>query len=82
MRFSMASPTAWRAKWLTRCKPDKVSILTGSMGSNNHTAAHSSYKKYRRRILATGAELYKFRHDPFPPAPHREQALEIQKILL
>ena len=42
----------------------KVSILTGSMGSNNHTVAHSHYKKYRRRILATGAELYEFRHDP------------------
>ena len=42
----------------------KIKILTGSMGSNNHTAAHSHYKKYRRRILATGAELYEFRHDP------------------
>jgi putative cardiolipin synthase len=44
----------------------KVSILTGSMGANNHTAAHSHYKKYRRRILAAGAELYEFRHDPSP----------------
>jgi putative cardiolipin synthase len=41
-----------------------VKILTASMGSNNHTAAHSHYKKYRRRILETGAELYEFRHDP------------------
>jgi putative cardiolipin synthase len=39
-------------------------LLTGSMGSNNHTVAHSHYKKYRRRILDTGAELYEFRHDP------------------
>jgi putative cardiolipin synthase len=45
----------------------KIKILTGSMGSNNHTVAHSHYKKYRRRILATGAELYEFRHDPSPP---------------
>jgi putative cardiolipin synthase len=44
----------------------KVKILTGSMGANNHTAAHSHYKKYRRRILATGAELYEFKHDPSP----------------
>ncbi|MFC1859562.1 phospholipase D-like domain-containing protein [Thermodesulfobacteriota bacterium] len=44
----------------------KVKILTGSMGSNNHTAAHSHYKKYRRRILAAGAELYDFKHDPSP----------------
>jgi putative cardiolipin synthase len=34
---------------------------------SNHTVAHSHYKKYRRRILATGAELYEFRHDPSPP---------------
>jgi len=45
----------------------KVKIVTGSMGSNNHTVAHSHYKKYRRRILKTGAALYEFRHDP-PPA--------------
>jgi len=42
----------------------KVTIITGSMGANNHTAAHSHYKKYRRRILRTGAELHEFRHDP------------------
>ena len=42
----------------------KVSILTGSMGANNHTVVHSHYKKYRRRILATGSRLYEFRHDP------------------
>lgn len=44
----------------------EIKILTGSMGSNNHTAAHSHYKKYRRPILSTGAELYEFRHDPSP----------------
>jgi len=43
-----------------------IKILTGSMGSNNHTAAHSHYKKYRRPILATGAELFEFRYDPSP----------------
>lgn len=42
----------------------KVKILTGSLGSNNHTAVHSHYRKYRRKILAAGAELYEFRHDP------------------
>ncbi len=44
----------------------KVSILTGSMGANNHTLAHSHYKKYRRRLLAAGVDLYEFRHDPSP----------------
>jgi len=42
----------------------RVKILTGSLGSNNHTVAHSHYKKYRKRLLKTGAELYEFRHDP------------------
>ena len=44
----------------------KIKIVTGSLGANNHTAAHSHYKKYRRPILATGAELYEFKHDPSP----------------
>lgn len=42
----------------------KVSILTASMASNNHTAAHSHYKKYRRRILGTGAGLFEFMDQP------------------
>ena len=42
----------------------RVKILTSSMGANNHTAANSHYKKYRRPILATGADLFEFRHDP------------------
>jgi len=50
----------------------EVKILTGSMGSNNHTMAHSHYKKYRRPLLATGAKMYEFRHDPSPAA--REMA--------
>ncbi len=44
----------------------KVKILTASMAANNHTMAHSHYKKYRRRILETGAELYEFKHEPSP----------------
>jgi putative cardiolipin synthase len=44
----------------------KFKILTGSMGANNHTAAHSHYKKYRRPILAAGARLFEMKHDPSP----------------
>jgi putative cardiolipin synthase len=33
------------------------------MGANNHTAAHSHYKKYRRKILEIGASLYEMKHD-------------------
>jgi putative cardiolipin synthase len=42
----------------------RVTVLTASMASNNHTAAHSHYKKYRRRILGTGAELFEFKDQP------------------
>lgn len=41
-----------------------VKILTASMTSTNQTIAHSHYKKYRRRLLADGAELYEFSGDP------------------
>ena len=37
-----------------------VSILVPAMDSNNHTMAHSSYKKYRKRLLERGVELFEF----------------------
>jgi putative cardiolipin synthase len=43
-----------------------VRLLTGSLASNNHTLAHAHYKKYRRRILEAGIELYEYRHLPSP----------------
>lgn len=39
-----------------------VNIITNSLGSNNHTMVHSHYKKYRRKILATGTNLFEFSH--------------------
>ena len=48
-----------------------VRLLTGSLASNNHTLAHAHYKKYRRRILEAGIELYEYRHLPSP----RQRAL-------
>ncbi|VGO21463.1 phospholipase D family protein [Pontiella sulfatireligans] len=42
----------------------KVRVLVPSMESNNHTMAHSHYKKYRKKLLKAGAELYEFRGDP------------------
>ncbi len=43
-----------------------VRLLTGSLASNNHTLAHAHYKKYRRRILEAGIELFEYRHLPSP----------------
>jgi len=42
----------------------RIRILVPAMESNNHTMAHSHYKKYRKKILDTGAELYEFRAQP------------------
>ncbi len=42
----------------------RVRFLVPAMESNNHTMAHSHYKKYRKRILKAGAELYEFRAQP------------------
>jgi putative cardiolipin synthase len=41
-----------------------VTILTGSMESNNHTVAHSHYKKYRKPILEAGVRLKEYRGWP------------------
>ncbi|MDF7798796.1 phospholipase D family protein [Pontiellaceae bacterium B1224] len=41
-----------------------VRFLVPSMESNNHTMAHSHYKKYRKKLLRAGAELYEFKGQP------------------
>ena len=45
----------------------EVRILTASMAANNHTVAHSHYKKYRRPLLETGTRLFEFHHQPRMP---------------
>jgi len=42
----------------------RVRLLVPAMESNNHTMAHSHYKKHRKRLLKAGAELYEFRAQP------------------
>jgi putative cardiolipin synthase len=73
-------PVAGLLEHLARLSSEgvKIKILTGSMGSNNHTVAHSHYKKYRRPILATGAELFEFRHDPSPSARQNADVEPVQ----
>lgn len=41
-----------------------VKFLVPSLDSNNHTMVHSHYKKYRKKLLKAGAELYEFRGEP------------------
>lgn len=42
----------------------EVTLLTASLGSVDLEATVSHYKKYRTRILETGAKLYEFHHQP------------------
>ena len=39
-------------------------IITNSLASTNHTVVNSHYKKYRKSIIATGTNLFEFRHQP------------------
>lgn len=39
----------------------RVRILTNSMSSNNHLAAHASYQKHIRTLIQAGVELYEVR---------------------
>ncbi|MDF7807420.1 phospholipase D family protein [Pontiellaceae bacterium B12219] len=41
-----------------------IRFLVPSMESNNHTMAHSHYKKYRKKLLNAGALLYEFKGEP------------------
>jgi len=41
-----------------------VRLLVPSMESNNHTMVHSHYKKYRKRLLDAGVELYELKGWP------------------
>ena len=42
----------------------KVRLLVPSMESNNHTMVHSHYKKYRKKLISAGVELYEFKGLP------------------
>jgi putative cardiolipin synthase len=42
----------------------RIRVLVPSMASNNHTIVHSHYKKYRKRLLRMGIELFEFRAQP------------------
>jgi putative cardiolipin synthase len=68
----------------------EAKVLTASMASNNHTAAHSHYKKYRRRIIGAGAELFEFKDQPsaevraitdVPPVEAKFISLHIKAIV-
>jgi putative cardiolipin synthase len=39
----------------------RVVIVTNSLASNNHTAVHGAYSRYRKEVLRVGGEIYEAR---------------------
>lgn len=39
----------------------RVTVITNSLASNNHTAAHSGYARYRRQLLQAGVRLHELK---------------------
>ena len=46
-----------------REKGIRIVVITNSLASNNHTAVHSAYSTYRKRLLEMGVELWEARAD-------------------
>ena len=66
-----------------------VRIVTNSLASNSHIIAHSAYKKWRRALLETGAEIYEMRADAdvlgyftTPPAEPETLALHTKAFVV
>jgi putative cardiolipin synthase len=66
-----------------------VRILTNSIRSNNHLAAHSAYRKHINELLADGAKLHEVRIDArdrhvymFPPTDTKSLALHAKALVI
>jgi putative cardiolipin synthase len=46
-----------------RAKGIRITLLTNSLATNNHTSVHSSYAGYRKDLLKAGVELWEARSD-------------------
>lgn len=46
-----------------RNKGIRITILTNSLATNNHTTVHSAYATYRKELLKAGVELWEARAD-------------------
>ena len=44
----------------------RVTLVTASLSSGDLEASNAHYKKYRKRLIEAGAELYEFHHQPGP----------------
>ena len=66
-----------------------VRILTNSIRSNNHLAAHSAYRKHIKELLTGGAKLREVRFDArdkhfymFPPTDKKSLALHAKALVI
>ncbi|MGA7279015.1 MAG: phospholipase D family protein, partial [Desulfocapsaceae bacterium] len=66
-----------------------VRILTNSIRSNNHLAAHSAYRKHINELLADGAQLHEVRVDArdrdyymFQPTDKKSLALHAKALVI
>jgi putative cardiolipin synthase len=46
-------------------KDIKLKLVTNSLASTNHVPVHAAYERYRKGMLAMGAEIYETRADAF-----------------
>ena len=46
-----------------RARGIRITILTNSLATNNHTSVHSAYASYRKDLLKAGVELWEARVD-------------------
>ncbi|MEM9303695.1 MAG: phospholipase D family protein [Pseudomonadota bacterium] len=51
----------------------RVRVMTNSLMSNNHVSVHGHYRKYRKRLLEAGVELYELRADAALLDHYKEQ---------
>ncbi|MFW2440642.1 MAG: phospholipase D family protein [Arenicellales bacterium] len=60
-----------------REKGIRITILTNSLATNNHTSVHSAYARYRKDLLDAGVELWEARADAAKiTSPEGETQLE------
>ena len=71
-----------------RAKGVRITIVTNSLATNNHTPVHSSYASYRKDVLRAGAELWEARADavkemnPDPDEEIKQLTLHTKGILI
>jgi putative cardiolipin synthase len=59
----------------------RVVLITNSLATNNHTAVHSAYSRYRKDVLEAGVELWEARADA-AKITARDGTTELEQLTL